>query len=255
MTFAQAVQALRDADIPNPERDAQKLQELAELRGLAFDTLIKRRVAREPVSHIIGERAFWTSVFKVTKDVLDPRPDTETLVEAALAEEWRSVLDLGTGSGCILLSLLKDRNGSTGVGVDLSTAALSVARDNAGRLGLGRIARFVQSDWFAAVAGQFDLIVSNPPYITASSFDALAPELRLHEPKMALTPGGDGLEAYRIIALNAAAHLNPDGALRVEIGHDQADAVCALFSQAGFEDLRVLPDINGKDRVITAKLR
>lgn len=255
MTFAQAVAALRTAEIPNPERDAQKLRELADLRGLAFDTLIKRRVAREPVSHIIGERAFWTSVFKVTSDVLDPRPDTETLVEAALRAEWRSVLDLGTGSGCILLSLLKERDGSTGVGVDLSEAALSVARDNAARLGLGGVARFVQSDWFAEVTGRFDLIVSNPPYITAAAFEALTPELRLHEPKLALTPGGDGLEAYRVIAQNAAAHLTPGGALVVEIGHDQADAVCALFAQAGFGGLRVFPDINGKDRVITAKLR
>lgn len=255
MTFAEAVAALREAGVDTPERDAQKLWEHSLERGVDFVGLIARRAAREPVSHIKGERAFWTSVFEVTPNVLDPRPDTETLIEAALAENWTRVLDLGTGSGCILLSLLKERSGSTGLGVDISEAALSVAQRNGAQLGVASRAEFRKSNWFDAVDGTFDLIVSNPPYITAAAYQTLAPEVQRYEPKIALTPGGDGLAAYRIIAAQASAHLAPGGSVFAEIGFDQADAVSRIFQQADFSGTQVLQDLNGQDRVVKGYLR
>ena len=252
MTEAEAVAALRVAGIEAPARDVQKLLSHAIESGKPLAELIGRRVAHEPVSHILGYRPFWTSDFLVNRHVLDPRPDTETLVEAALATTWQSVLDLGTGSGCILLSLLKDRGGSTGLGSDISPEALQVAQSNAERLRLNDNVQFVLGDWFDAITGRFDLIVSNPPYITADAYRALDRGVRDYEPRLALTPGGDGLDAYRTIAARASQHLTPGGQVMVEIGFDQAAAVSSLFDEASFAAIRVLPDINGKDRVIAA---
>ncbi|MDO5659109.1 MAG: peptide chain release factor N(5)-glutamine methyltransferase [Paracoccus sp. (in: a-proteobacteria)] len=215
-----------------------------------YTDMIKARAARQPVAQIIGRRAFWKHEFRVTPDVLDPRPDTETLIEAALDLPWSSLLDLGTGSGAILLSLLAERAGTRGLGVDLSPRALEVARDNAARLGIS--ADFAVSDWFGAVEGRFDLIVSNPPYIATHEMAGLAPEVRDHEPHMALTDGGDGLQAYRAIASGAGAHLRPGGAVLVEIGPTQADQVSALFRQAGFGETRVFDDLDSRPRVVLA---
>lgn len=216
-----------------------------------FNGLVQRRCAREPLSHLVGYRDFYEHRFTVTSDVLDPRPDTETLIEAALAVPFARMLDLGTGSGCILLSLLAKQDEATGVGTDLSRDALIVAESNLKRLELDpERARFAWSDWFSGVEGQFDLIVSNPPYIAVDEMEALQPEVRLYEPRIALTDEADGLTAYRKIAAGAPDHLTPGGRLIVEIGPTQADAVTSFMQQAGFEHIRIVPDLDGRDRVV-----
>ncbi|MFV0300779.1 MAG: peptide chain release factor N(5)-glutamine methyltransferase [Paracoccus sp. (in: a-proteobacteria)] len=216
----------------------------------AFAPLIEARAARQPVSQITGRRAFWKHEFRVTRDTLDPRPETETLVEAALALDWASVLDLGTGTGAILISLLAERPGAVGTGADVSAPALAVARDNAGRIGV--VAGFRQSDWYAGIEGRFDLIVSNPPYIALSEMADLSPEVRDWEPHQALTDFGDGLAAYRTIAGGARAHLTPGGRVLVEIGPTQAEEVRGIFAAVGAE-ARVLADLDGRDRVVLAE--
>lgn len=215
----------------------------------AFDRLIARRCRRVPVSHLLGWRDFYGRRFGITGDVLDPRPETETLVEAALADPFATVLDLGTGSGCILLSLLAERGGASGTGTDISQAALAVAGRNAEALGLSGRCRLDVSDWFGAVEGWFDLVVSNPPYITADEMAGLQPELA-HEPRIALTDEGDGLSAYRRIAAGAGTHLASGGRLMVEIGWWQGAAVAQIFAEAGLEEVTVLPDLDGHDRVV-----
>ena len=271
-TLRAAVARLAAEGVPDAARDARLL--IAEAMGIGVDRLtlhlsdpledeaaarlermIERRAAREPVSHILERRMFWGRDFRVTRDVLDPRPETETLVAEALAAPFSRVLDLGTGSGAILLSLLADRAGATGLGADLSPAALAVASGNAQALGLQSRADFVLSDWFSGIAGTFDLIASNPPYIAEAEMEGLSPEVRDHEPHMALTRGGDGLGAYRAIAAGVVKHLVPGGRVLVEIGPTQGAAVCALFGAAGLQDLRILVDLDGRDRVVAAKRR
>ncbi|MDZ4137783.1 MAG: peptide chain release factor N(5)-glutamine methyltransferase, partial [Erythrobacter sp.] len=210
------------------------------------------RLCRQPVSQIIGNRLFWGRAFRVTPDVLDPRPETECLIEAALAAPCSRVLDLGTGSGVIAVTLLAERPEAQGLASDISTVALAVARENAARHGLGDRLRFKQSDWFEAITGRFDLIVSNPPYITATEMATLCPEVRDWEPHLALTPGGDGLDAYRAIAAGAMSHLLSSGRLIVEIGPTQAAAVTALFVAAGMIVTATLQDLDGRDRVVCA---
>ncbi len=273
MTGAQAlhlaIRRLTEAEVDGAAGDARKL--LAHAMGIGADRLtlhlsdmitpaqqvrldaaVAARTARQPLSQIVGARMFYGRRFRVTRDVLDPRPETETLIGAALAQPFLRVLDLGTGSGAILLTLLAERPEATGVGVDISAAALGVARENARLLGVGG-AGFGLSDWCAGVTGMFDLIVSNPPYIAASEMAALAPEVRLWEPELALTPGGDGLDAYRAIAAQAPAHLAPGGRLLLEIGPSQAAAVCALLRNAGFGAADVVQDLDRRDRVVVAR--
>ena len=214
-----------------------------------MNRILDARVERQPLSQIIGRRDCWKHEFRVTQDTLDPRPDTETLVEAALKAPWNSVLDLGTGTGAILISLLAERPGATGLATDISEAALMIARENAARIGVS--ARFIVADWFDGVAGSFDLIVSNPPYIALAEMADLPPEVARWEPHLALTDGGDGLGAYRAIAAGARVHLNPGGRVLVEIGWQQAADVGAIFAAIGAET-RVLRDLGGRDRVIRA---
>jgi release factor glutamine methyltransferase len=221
---------------------------------LAYEQAIAARLARQPVAQIIGQRQFWGLTFRVTRDTLDPRPDTETLVAEALKAPFQTMLDLGTGTGCILLSCLHAMPKAQGLGVDLSPSALAVAESNAAALGLTARARFQSSDWFSNVTGRFDLIVSNPPYIAADEMPTLAPEVRDWEPHLALTPGGDGLGPYRILAREAPAHLTGQGRLLVEIGPTQGQAVVALFAAAGLHDIRILPDMDGRDRVVAATM-
>lgn len=268
--LAQAVARLRQAGVADPARDARLLLAHAlELpadrltlhlddtpdasRRAAFAAAIEARAARQPVSQIIGGRWFWGRWFRVTRDVLDPRPETETLIAAALEAPFTRVLDLGTGSGAILLTLLSEAPQAAGLGVDLSEAALAVARQNAEGLGLQARARLCPSDWFSAVGGRFDLIVSNPPYIGADEMPGLAPETRDWEPHLALTPGGDGLDAYRRIAAGLRAHLAPGGRVLLEIGPRQADAVSALLRAAGLEQIAIRQDLDGRARVVTAR--
>jgi release factor glutamine methyltransferase len=176
------------------------------------------------------------------------------LVAEALKTPFQTMLDLGTGTGCILLSCLHAMPKAQGLGVDLSPAALAVAESNAAALGLTARASFRPSDWFSSVTGRFDLIVSNPPYIAADEMPTLAPEVRDWEPHLALTPGGDGLGPYRILAGQAPAYLTAQGRLLVEIGPTQGQAVAALFSAAGLHNIRILPDLDGRDRVVTATM-
>ena len=217
-----------------------------------LDDMLAARAARQPLSQITGRRDFWKHEFRVTRDTLDPRPDTEALVAAALELPWNSVLDLGTGTGAILISLLAERPGARGLGTDISDAALAVARDNAARIGVR--ADFARADWFDGVTGRFDLILSNPPYIAQAEMAGLQPEVREWEPHLALTDGGDGLSAYRVIAAGAGAHLNPGGRVLAEIGWQQGAAVRDIFAQAGAQ-VRILPDLGGRDRVIRAEFR
>jgi release factor glutamine methyltransferase len=264
-----AIPLLQDADIEDAARDARVLlahalgighdrltmklaDEMTAPQALIYDTALQARIARQPVAQITGRRLFWGLSFRVTRDTLDPRPDTETLVAEALSQPFVKMLDLGTGTGCILLSCLKGMPMARGVGVDISEAALQVAIGNTRDLGLEARARFRRSDWFSAVTGGFDLIVANPPYIAAEELAELAPEVRDWEPHLALTPGGDGLDAYRAIARGAGARLMPGGRLLVEIGPTQGAAVSALFLAAGLSGIRVLPDMDGRDRVVAA---
>jgi release factor glutamine methyltransferase len=269
VALAAAVARLEAAGINGAGRDARALlahalgvgadrltlhlpEEMTAPQARAYDEAIVARAARQPVAQITGRRLFWGLPFRVTPDTLDPRPDTEALVAEALSRPFLKMLDLGTGTGCILLSCLKGMPIARGVGVDISSAALAVAEANARDLGLSPRARFQQSDWFSAVSGAFDLIVSNPPYIAADEMPGLAPEVRDWEPHLALSPGGDGLDAYRTLARGAGARLMPGGRLLLEIGPTQGAAVSGLLRSAGFEDLRVLPDMDGRDRVVAA---
>lgn len=218
-----------------------------------LDAALSARLARRPVAQITGQRLFWGRAFRVTADTLDPRPETEALIAEALAQPFARVLDLGTGTGAILLTLLAERPAATGMGADLSPAALAVAQGNADALGVAHRCTLIASDWLAGVTGRFDLIVSNPPYIAADEMASLAPEVRLWEPAMALTDGGDGLGAYRAITAAAPAHLAPGGRLLVEIGPTQGPTVAALFRGAGLGDVAVLPDLDGRDRVVAGR--
>ncbi len=264
--LVRVTRCLADAGVDSPERDARLL--VAHAAGLEagrltlhlpdpfeaperLEAALAAREARQPVSQIVGSRLFWGRRFRVTPDVLDPRPETESLIALALEHSFHRVLDLGSGTGCILLTLLAERPSSFGVGVDLSEAALAVARSNAEALGVD--ADLQRSDWYADVSGRFDLIVSNPPYISAAEMKHLAPEPLLWEPRMALTDEGDGLACYRTIAAGAPRHLSPGGRLLVEIGPTQGKAVADLFSAAGLEDVQVGPDLDGRDRIVSAR--
>jgi release factor glutamine methyltransferase len=285
-TAADAMRALsaqfREAGIETPERDAQllvlaaaglspeeyvlhpqrPLQPYGVERILAYAA---RRLAREPVSRILGRRAFWGRNFGLDPSTLDPRPETETLVEAVLAtidaEDRRDqalrLLDLGTGTGCILLSLLAELPNAWGLGVDIDPAALRVARGNAQAHGLAARAAFCCGDWAAPLAGAFDVIFSNPPYIGGKDIDHLAPEVRDYDPRRALDGGPDGFDAYRRIARDALRLIAPGGFLALEAGAGQMGQLCDLLGGAGWQvqasSYRVYADLLGHDRVVVVR--
>jgi release factor glutamine methyltransferase len=215
-----------------------------------------RRIDGEPVWQILGYRDFYNSRFQVTVDVLTPRPETEGLVEAALElikdVKFPHILDLGTGSGAVILSLLGERKDAIGVAVDISESALIVARENARNL--GKKCNFYQGSWYEAldVQASFDLIISNPPYITNAAMEGLPREVSGFDPDISLRGGADGLEAYRDIAAGLMRRLKPGGALALEIGFDQGDSVPDIMRAAGMGELRTLKDLAGHDRVVTA---
>lgn len=219
-----------------------------------FRLLIERRVRREPVSKIVGVKEFYGREFEVSRDVLDPRPDSESLVELCLeisdANGCAQILDLGTGSGILLLTLLAERRQLEGLGTDLSHEALEIAARNAAAHGLTGRCALVQGDWFVPVAERFHLIVSNPPYIEAAAIDGLQPEVNRHDPRLALDGGPDGLESYRRIAAQAGSYLAAGGHVAVEIGLGQAAAVIGIFGQNGFEPVGKRSDLSGRPRAL-----
>ncbi|MEN0653757.1 MULTISPECIES: peptide chain release factor N(5)-glutamine methyltransferase [Hyphobacterium] len=223
-----------------------------------LEAMAARRLAREPLAHILGNQPFWTLDLEVSPDVLIPRADTETLVETALdqmpsAPGIQRVLDVGTGSGAVLLAILKERPNAYGIGTDISAAALKMAERNAARNGLDGRSGFRQTSWAGGLKGtDFDLAVSNPPYIATAVIAGLEPEVRDHDPALALDGGEDGLEAYRALLPELFRVLKPGAPMAVEIGFDQAAAVCALTTDAGFTGIGVRCDLGGNDRVVHA---
>lgn len=271
--LGEAERRLAGAGIDSPRLDAQLLvaaalgEDVGALRfaedrtvssrdGQRIENFLRRRAkTREPVSRILGRREFWSLEFRVTPAVLDPRPDSETLIEAALAafpEKLMpfTVLDLGTGSGCLLLAVLHERPNAVGLGVDASEQALAVARANAKRLGLAERVEFRHSDWAAAVTEAFDLVLCNPPYIAENERAALAPEVARHDPRAALFAGPDGLDAYRVILPDLPRLLAPGGLALFEIGASQAEAVTGIAGASGVAVLEVGQDLAGRDRCV-----
>jgi release factor glutamine methyltransferase len=221
----------------------------------ALTDYLERRARREPVARILGRKGFWKLLLTVTPDVLTPRPDTEVIVDLALKwfpeGERFSILDIGAGSGAILLSILAERPAAKGLGTDVSAEALAVARDNAANLDLNGRSAFLHTSWGDGLADEsFDLVVSNPPYIPSADIDGLEPEVRDHEPRLALDGGPDGLEAYRVLAPEVMRLLKPGGRFAVEMGWDQAEAVTRLFSDAGAGGVEVVRDLGDRDRVV-----
>ncbi len=266
-----ATEALKAAGIEGAGRDARVLlahaadvardrltlhlpEEMRPEAGARLQGYIARRVAREPVAKIIGYRGFWGRDFRITADVLDPRPETEMLVSMALeGPEPKRFLDLGTGCGILAISLLCQWPGASAVATDISKPALDVAGENARMHGVRERMELMQSDWFERVEGQFDLILSNPPYIAADEMAGLSEEVRGYDPHLALTDQADGLQAYRAILAGARGHLADGGVLMVEIGWQQGRDVMNLFKSAGLQDIRTIPDLEGRDRVVMGK--
>ncbi len=264
---------LKAAGIDSPSIDARLLLEASTGAGrvdiltdpyrvvdadkiAVLDAMIERRLKREPVSRILGKKGFWKIMLNVTPDVLSPRPDTETLLDVIVRafppHRAFEMVDLGTGSGAILLATLMERAGARGVGTDISTEAIAVARENAANLDLNGRCTFIRTDWAAGFADDsFDLVVSNPPYIPTGDIPSLDPEVREHDPHLALDGGPDGLQPYRDLAPEIARILRPEGVFAVEIGWDQGEAVKALFEAAGFTGVKVVKDLGDRDRVVT----
>ena len=235
--------SMRLEDVLNAEQSAK------------LEAALRSRVARVPMSHILGYRDFYEHRFIVTPDVLDPRPETEELVARALSAPFENVLDLGTGSGCIILSLLAENSSARGLAVDQSAQALEVARRNAENLRLTDRLRFCRSDWCQELsAEQFDLIVSNPPYIHPAALKGLSPEVH-HEPISALTDNIDGLSHYATIAHQAHGFLAPQGRLLFEIGYDQGAAVAEILRKEGYGDITIFEDLDHRPRVVSCRAR
>ena len=222
----------------------------------ALDAFVERRLRREPVSRILGRKGFWQIMLNVTPDVLSPRPDTEAILDVVMLafgpHQAFEMIDLGAGSGAILLATLAERAGARGVGTDISSEAIAVAKENAANLELDNRATFLRTEWATGFGDDsFDLVVSNPPYIRSNDIPGLDPEVRDHDPLLALDGGPDGLVAYRELAPEIRRILRPEGVFAVEIGWDQGPQVMALFEAAGFEDVIVVKDLSDRDRVVT----
>lgn len=272
--FDQVVEKLVSKQIISPRLEARLLMAhvlnvepdeispstvLDEVQKLELNRLLEKRLAHMPIDKIIGRRAFYKYDFFVNEDVLSPRPDTEVLVEAAVLfaqeSQAKTILDLGTGSGCILCSLLKECETASGWAVDQSAKSLAVARKNAEHLGIGTRVTWLQADWFdpdfpAKFPFKFDLIVSNPPYIASAEIETLDAEVKLYDPYKALDGGADGYQSYRRIAELAPQLLNDDGRIFIEAGINQADRICQIFEENGLMCCDVLKDLSGVERCV-----
>jgi release factor glutamine methyltransferase len=239
------------------EMIARGQEPLSEEEAARFEALIARRAAREPLSQIIGSVGFWTLDLIVTRDVLTPRSDTETLVRAALdtigdRKAPLRILDIATGSGAIALALLRELPRASAIATDLSAPALSVARQNAAHTGLAARITFHETSWADGIDGPFDLVVCNPPYIAPEVIEGLDPEVKDHEPRLALDGGAAGLEPYPHLLAEARRLLAQGGTALFEIGYDQGARALSLAHAAGFAEARILPDLAGRDRVLIA---
>ncbi len=275
--LAEATGRLRDAGLDSPRREAVALavqclglgresmvagpnQLVTEPQARLFRDAAARRVAGEPLARITGHREFWSLDFILSADTLVPRPDTETVVEAVLSEitdssAALSVLDLGTGSGCILLALLSELPNARGTGIDISQAAIETAGENARRLGLDSRAAFQTGNWTDGLSARFDIVVANPPYIAEGDRDALMVEVRDHDPPLALFAGNDGLAAFRALIPGLAGVLAPGGLVALECGAGQGPKVAEMLALAGFDPARLVADTGGHDRVVVARRR
>jgi release factor glutamine methyltransferase len=271
-----AAAALAAAGFDEPQRQTRRLiatalglsaaevfahpeRSLATAEHQRIAAMLDRMLTREPLTRILGRREFWGLEFSLSADTLDPRPETETVVEAVLARRpdrclaYR-ILDLGTGTGCLLLALLAEFPKASGLGIDIAPGAVVTARHNAEALGLGDRVRFVVGDWSAALAGRFDIVVANPPYIASGAIPDLPPEVRAYDPHRALDGGADGLTAYPVISAALPRLLPPDGLFAAEIGANQAKAVTELLAGAGLAVETVVPDLAGLPRCVVARL-
>ena len=261
---------LRECGISDPIRDARLLladclelrtqnlnllndSYISEIKISKFWRMVKERCKRKPVSKILGYRSFWGRDFEINENVLDPRGDTETLIELILDCKFENMLELGTGSGAIAITVLAERPEVTCVATDISEYALKTASANSKRHGVESRLKLLHSNWFEKISGSFDVIVSNPPYISSEEYAQLSAEVVKYDPKISLTLGGDGLEAYREILSQALEKLSKNGHIFLEIGYTQANAVGHLFREAGFQQIKVHKDLGSRDRVISAK--
>jgi release factor glutamine methyltransferase len=274
--LTQAASRLHDAGVESPRREARRLlahvlgvreediiagqaTHLTEQNLAMFERALARRIAREPLAYITGSREFWSREFAVGTGVLVPRPESEILIEEALRRFPSHgcalrVLDLGTGSGCLLLAFLSERSNARGVGVDISQDAIAFAKHNAKALGLDARVKFILGDWAENLSGAFDVIFVNPPYIKTSELHSLEPEVERYEPRAALNGGADGLDAYRCIAAAVPRHLSPEGLALFEVGQGQAESVGNLLAQAGLILEGTVCDLAGISRCLIARL-
>ncbi len=236
---------------------AGRLPALDEYQTQRLENGVRRRLAGEPLSRILGRREFWGLDFTITPDTLDPRPDTETIISRALTlfprDAALNILDLGTGSGCILVSLLHELKQARGTGLDVNPGALRVAEDNARRHDVAGRVRFLESNWTESLSDSgesFDLIVSNPPYIPESEIESLESEVKNHDPILALSGGKDGLDSYKIILREIKKFLSPGGIILLETGKGQGPEVQRLAEKWGFSVTRLVPDLGGILRVV-----
>jgi release factor glutamine methyltransferase len=270
--LAEAVEQLDEAGIASAHLDARLLlarvlgvgreyltmhsdAHLSDAEMMAYDVLVERRAAREPMAHILGQREFWSLNFRVTADTLDPRPDSETLMETVLhyvpnRNARLMIADFGVGTGCLLLSLLSEYPMAHGLGVDISQAALEVAQKNALSLGLAARTHFHHTSWGDNVHGRYDILVSNPPYIREGDMEDLEPEVTQYEPRSALVGGEDGLDAYRALMPDVKRLLAPKGIAVLEFGEGQAEDVIAIANQNGLDYLETVSDLAGIERCV-----
>jgi len=256
--YMQIRNTLKDAGIDRADMETRLLLEEYAGRDETLAIALNRRIAGEPLSRILGHQEFWSLRFDLSPDTLDPRQDTETLVEAALerftGNPPRRILDIGTGTGCILISLLHEWPETIGVGTDISAGAIETARKNAVRNGVAERTEFVQTSWAANITGKFDLILSNPPYIPSEVIPNLATNVKEFDPILALDGGVDGLDAYRAILTEMKNLLSPGGFALFEIGYDQATSMPRLVEEYGATLSRLVPDLTGIPRVVECQM-